>query len=256
MFTGDSRALAGRTALVTGASRGIGRALAAGLARAGVSVGLHFVGQEELALEAQREAASFGVKAATLQANLEEETAPSQLAQSMRAALGAPDILVLNAAVRQRFNWYEIPRSEALRQYCVNFLANLELIREFTPEMQERGWGRIVAIGSVQQVKHHPDFPVYGALKAGLAHLLATVAKDLAPQGITVNTLAPGATETHANAQVLSDAAFRDRVLTQIPARTIGQPEDMVGALLLLVSDAGRYITGATLYVDGGMHIS
>jgi NAD(P)-dependent dehydrogenase (short-subunit alcohol dehydrogenase family) len=119
--------------------------------------------------------------------------------------------------------------------------------------MQGRRWGRILTIGSVQQVRPHPAMLVYSATKSALVNLVRNLAPQLAPDGITVNNLAPGAIVTGRNEQVLADETYRRQVLAKIPAGYIGEPGDCAGLAVLLCSEAGRYITGQDLFVDGGM---
>lgn len=113
----------------------------------------------------------------------------------------------------------------------------------------------MLMIGSVQQSVPHPEMALYAASKAALENLTHNLAKQLAPSGITVNTLAPGVIDTDRNKQALGDNNYLQQVLAKIPARRVGQPEDCVGAALLLCSDAGAYITGQNLFVDGGMSL-
>jgi len=121
--------------------------------------------------------------------------------------------------------------------------------------MVNRKWGRILAIGSVQQVKPHPMTLVYAATKAAQMNMVRSLAKQYAVHGITINNLAPGFIATDRNAEKMADKEYMAQVRTRIPSETIGESEDCVGAVLLLCSEAGRYITGINLIVDGGMHL-
>lgn len=247
--------LSGRVALVTGSSRGIGRALALGLAGCGADVAIHCATGLDEARRVAAAIAERGPRSCALRADLAEEGAPTRLADEVTTRLGPPAILVLNAAVEIRRPWAEIEREEFDRQVTVNLRASLELLQRVVPSMAERGWGRVLNIGSVQQVRPHPRLLLYAALKNASAGLVHNLARQLAPSGVTVNTLAPGAIETDRNAAVLADPDYRRQALAKIPAGRFGQPDDCVGAALLLCSDAGRYITGVDLLVDGGMHL-
>ena len=121
--------------------------------------------------------------------------------------------------------------------------------------MAERGWGRILGIGSVQQVRPNPNLLIYAGLKSALSTMLRSLAKAYAARGVTANTLAPGLIDTDRNADLKQDPALYRSILDRIPAGAAGDAEDCVGAALLLCSDAGRYITGVDLLVDGGMHM-
>jgi NAD(P)-dependent dehydrogenase (short-subunit alcohol dehydrogenase family) len=247
--------LTGRVALVTGASRGIGRAIALGLAEAGANVVLHCASRRTDAECVAEEARRCGVKTAVLAADLAGNDAPQQIHREAVAALGQVDILVSNASIQIRRPWTEITRAEFEQQVTVNWRATWELIQLVMPAMIERRWGRVVTVGSVQQHVPHREMLIYGATKAAQFHMVQNLAKIVAPHGVTVNNLAPGVIETERNAAVLADAARRERVRQAIPTGVIGQPEDCVGAALLLCSAAGRYMTGTNIVVDGGMSL-
>jgi glucose 1-dehydrogenase len=137
----------------------------------------------------------------------------------------------------------------------VNFGSCLWLIQRFAPVMQGEKWGRILTIGSVQQVRPHPEMLVYSATKSALVNLVRSLASQLASQGVTINNLAPGAIATGRNEEVLANEDYRKQVLSKIPVGFVGEPQDCAGLALLLCSEAGRYITGQDFYVDGGMSL-
>ena len=122
--------------------------------------------------------------------------------------------------------------------------------------MKEKGWGRIVTIGSVQQIRSHVEMIVYSATKVAQVSMVKSLAPQFAPFGVTINNLAPGAIATPRNDEVLSNQAYLTLVESKIPAGYVGQPEDCAGAAILLCSDAGRYITGQDLFIDGGMSLN
>ena len=121
--------------------------------------------------------------------------------------------------------------------------------------MKENRWGRIITVGSVQQYKPHKEMPIYAATKSANMNIVTNLASQLAPFGITVNNIAPGVIATPRNFDALQDEKYRDIVLAKIPAGYAGTSEDIAGGALLLSSDAGRYITGTDLIIDGGMHL-
>jgi glucose 1-dehydrogenase len=245
--------LSGRTALVTGSSRGIGRALALGLAQCGAKVAVHCATKIDEARGVAKEIAASGGSAIAVAADLNVEATCSQLLVETRTQLGAIDILVLNASMEVRRDWLEIG-DDFDAQVAVNLKSTLRLLQGAVPGMAQRGWGRVVALGTIQEVKPNPRLLVYAALKAAQTNMIVNLARQYAGQGVTFNNLAPGAIATDRNAAVLADAEYRARVEAQIPARRVGVPQDCVGACLLLCSDAGAYITGSTLFVDGGWH--
>jgi NAD(P)-dependent dehydrogenase (short-subunit alcohol dehydrogenase family) len=245
----------GKTALVTGSSRGIGRALAVGLAQYGADLAVNYTGRQDEAEETARQVRAFGRKCCVVQANLAEADAPCRLFEQSVASLGRIDILVLNASVQIRRKWSEIPLEEYEQQMNVNLRASMQLMQLAIPPMMERGWGRVVTVGSVQQQVPHPDMLVYAASKCAQLSMVRNIAKQVAPYGVTVNNLAPGVIDTDRNKDALSDPGYREKVIAKIPTRFVGLSEDCVGATLLLCSDAGRYITGMDYIVDGGMSL-
>jgi NAD(P)-dependent dehydrogenase (short-subunit alcohol dehydrogenase family) len=247
--------LDGRIALVTGSSRGIGAALARGLAASGADVAIHCAGRREDAEQVAASIKQMGRKAVVIQADLSDGAAPRQLYDGVREALGQLDILVLNASVQLPEPWNNVSRDNIERQVTVNWRSSFELIQCAAPPMLERGWGRILTLGSAQEIHPHPDMVIYAATKCAQTSMVRNLAKQFAARGVTVNNLAPGVIPTERSAERLADPAYADRVRAAIPAARFGEPEDCVGAALLLCSDAGGYITGQSLLVDGGMSL-
>jgi glucose 1-dehydrogenase len=247
--------LSGRTALVTGSSRGIGAAIALGLAECGADVAVHCVSRRDEAQKIADQIKSFGVKSGIVAANLAEDDAPKKAFDSAVEILGRVDILVSNVSIQIRSEWNKITRDDFEKQVSVNWRASLELMQLAIPEMTKRNWGRVLSIGSVQQRKPNREMLIYAAAKAAQTNMVQNLAVQVAPFGVTVNNLAPGVIGTDRNSAPLSDQAIRETVLKKIPAGFIGQSEDCVGAAILLCSDAGRYITGQDFYVDGGMSL-
>lgn len=246
-------AIPGRRALVTGSSRGIGRAIAVALADAGATVALHGSRDSGALAEALSEVQALQPDSIALTADLADPEAVAGLVPAAVEALGGLDILVANASVQIRRPWHAIPADEAMLQMQVNFHATLAMVQAAAPAMASRGWGRVVTVGSVQELSPHPNMAVYAASKAAQENLVRNLAKQLAPQHVTVNNLSPGVVSTERNADVLADAEVAAKVAARIPLGEFALAEDMAGAALLLCSDAGRYITGATIVVDGGL---
>jgi NAD(P)-dependent dehydrogenase (short-subunit alcohol dehydrogenase family) len=166
------------------------------------------------------------------------------------------DILVLNASVQFRRNWNEVGDEEYETQMNTNFRSSLALITALYPPMKEKGWGRILTLGSVQQIRPHQQMIVYAASKTAQASLVKSLAPQFGKHGVTINNLAPGTILTGRNDAVLSDPEYRARVASTIPLGYIGRPSDCAATALLLCSDAGRYITGQDVFVDGGMGLA
>ena len=240
-----------KTALITGASRGIGRAIAKKLAEDGFRVLIHYVNNAEKAKSLLREIEENGGCGALLQADLCDLSQTEALCEKLQSV----DVLVLNASIQVRRAWQEIPMEEAILQLNCNYLSSLRLMQAVVMHMKARNWGRIITIGSVQQAKPHPDMLVYSASKGALENTARSLALQLAPYGITVNNVAPGVIATDRNVQALSDEAYAKTVRSSIPCGFYGEPEDCAGIVSLLCSDAGRYINGQDIFVDGGKSI-
>jgi glucose 1-dehydrogenase len=237
--------LHGRTALVTGARREIGRAIARALAAQGARLAIHHAGTDEEARDADAVVGEIQGGAAPFAADFAEDGAGARLAQEVVASFGTVDILVLNASIELPEDFRTIDRARFDRQIAVNLRSTLELLQALLPPMAERGWGRVLTIGSVQQTIPHPAMLVYAGTKAAQFNWVLNLARQFGGRGVTVNNLAPGAIATARNrAQLAVEGA---ELVARIPVGRLGTPDDLVGAALLLCSDAGRYITGANL---------
>ena len=241
----------GKRALVTGSSRGIGRAIAIALAADGYEVLIHCAGNMQKAEETRKLIERAGHSATVIQADL------CNLDQTARlvAEMGDIDALVLNASVQYRNKWEQISQDECRDQLNCNFISSLLLIQGAVPHMRTAGWGRVVTIGSVQEVKPHPDMLVYSASKAAQTNLMRSLALQLAKDGITVNNVAPGVIYTDRTTKALAEPAYAQQVMDSIPVGFYGKPEDCAGIVSLLCSEKGRYITGQSIFVDGGKSI-
>ncbi len=252
----DRFSLKNRTALVTGARREIGRAIALALASVGARLAIHHADTAEERADADAvvheieqgggEARSFG-----------QDFALADAGRSLAAAVSAwapVDILVLNASIELPETYHTITTERFDKQIAVNLRSPLELLQDLVPPMGARGWGRVVTIGSVQQVRPHPQMMVYAGTKAAQLNWAWNLARQFGGQGVTVNNLAPGAILTARNRTQM--ATEGEALKQRIPAGRLGQPDDLAGAALLLCSDAGAYINGVNLYVDGGRSIA
>jgi len=247
--------VAGRVALVTGARREIGRAIALALAAQGAKVIVHHAGGEEEARDAAEVVAAIGSdQSRAVAADFSREGEAARLAEVAGTIFGAVDILVLNASIEILEDYRAISRATFDRQIAVNLASTLDLLQKLTPSMAERRWGRVLTIGSIQQDLPHPMMLVYAGAKAAQLNWVLNLARQLGPSGVTVNNLAPGAILTARNrTQLRTDG---EAYISRTPLGRVGAPDDLVGAALLLCSDAGRYITGVNLFVDGGRSIA
>ena len=240
-----------KTAFITGSSRGIGRAIALRLASDGFKVILHGITESNHIKSLQSEIELNGGSAEVATANLCDlnET------QALAARIAGADVLVLNASLQYRTPWQEITTEACYDQLNCNFVSSMMLIQAAVPHMQQAGWGRIITIGSVQEAKPHPDMLVYSASKAAQTNMMHSLSLQLAKDGITVDNVAPGVIYTDRNVEALSDPEYAKKVTDSIPVGFYGEPRDCAGIVSLLCSEDGRYITGQSIYVDGGKSV-
>lgn len=244
----DPYSLEGRRALVTGASRGIGPAIARALNRAGARVAITARDHEGL-----RATAADLQEPVVLVGDLADPATPPRLAAEAEAALGGVDVLVNNAAAAVRAPVDQLDAALVDRLMAVNLRAPLLLAAALVPGMRSRGTGSIVNLSSVSAVVGTPRRAVYAATKGALDAATRSLAAELGPDGIRVNSVAPGVVDTDlwaANKRVRGVIA---QVESQTPLRRWSQPEDVADVVVFLASDAARFVTGAVLSADGGM---
>ena len=240
-----------KVAFVTGSSRGIGRAIAMRLAKDGYRVIVHGAGNIEKANEVKDIIIKNGGEAEVIVTDLCDLEATKELSSKLPAI----DVLVLNASVQIRRPWNEISIEECYSQLNCNFVSSMLLIQFVADNMKKNKWGRIITVGSVQEAKPHPDMLVYSASKAAQTNMVSSLSLQLAKDGITVNNVAPGVIYTDRNVEALSDPVYAKKVTDSIPVGFYGEPDDCAGIVSLLCSEEGRYITGQSIYVDGGKSI-
>lgn len=248
--------LKGKTALVTGGSQGIGKAISLALAEYGADLVINYRSGNELAYKTKKEIEDLGVKCSLFACDLSKLDSAKEISGFLKNYDLEVDILVLNASVQFRKNWDEVTAEEFEVQVNTNFRASLFLIQKLYPLMQEKKWGRILTVGSVQQIRPHKQMIVYAASKNAQVSMVKSMATQFAPHGVTINNLAPGAIATGRNEQVLADKNYKAIVESKIPAGYVGEASDCASTALLLCSEAGRYITGQDIFVDGGMGLN
>ncbi len=245
--------LIGRVAIVTGASRGIGRAIAASYALAGAKVMLASRRQESLD-EVAREIGEAGGDAAGIAAHNGDKQALQSLVQATIARFGRLDILVNNAATNPHFGTIlEADDSYWRKTIDVNLMGNVWLTQAAVEQMRAGGGGKIINVASIVGLNPGRYQGIYSVTKAGVISLTKTLATELGPDNIQVNAIAPGLVKTKFAQALWANEDLLAQVLARTPVGRIGQPDDMAGIALFLASSASDYTTGAVFVLDGGV---
>jgi 3-oxoacyl-[acyl-carrier protein] reductase len=239
--------LSGKSALVTGASGGIGSAIARALHAQGASIGLSGTRVEPL----EKLKAELGERAHVLPADLGDPAAIEGLLKSAETALGVIDILINNAGLTRDNLALRLKDEDWQKVIDVNLTAGFRLARGALRGMMKKRWGRIIGITSVVGVTGNPGQANYAAAKAGMIGMSKSLAQEVASRGITVNCVAPGFIETQMT-DALNDEQ-KARIMTAIPTGRLGQSEEIAAAVIYLASPEAAYVTGQTIHVNGGM---
>lgn len=233
--------------LVTGSTQGIGKAIASEFVKNGYEVIVHCSKDLEKAKRVCKEiGATYAITC---------DLSDINDVNSIFEKTGNIDILILNASVQFKEKWNDISEESMDKQYEVNVKSTLRLIQTYLPFMIENKMGRIVTIGSVNQYRQHPELIFYSATKCAVMSIIKNVAKQVASLNVTLNNVSPGAILTPRNESVYNDEEKRKEVESVIPMGRFGQPSDCVGAVMLLCSEQGSYITGSDIVIDGGMRL-
>ncbi|MDE2913819.1 MAG: SDR family NAD(P)-dependent oxidoreductase [Paracoccaceae bacterium] len=259
--TGGS--LEGARVLVTGGSRGIAAAIALSAAASGAHVAMNHCseadrlaghsGAGERLIGKMKE---IGGRAVSIDMNLSGNDAGRTVVRKARRALGGIDCLVLSASIQVEKPFVEQTRDDLDQQLLLNLRANIAILQATLPGMAANRYGRVLSIGSVQEVAPSVQMPVYTMTKAAMKALIEGLALEYAPQGVTLNTLSPGLIATDRNERHRADAANWESIQNRAnPMGRAGMPAELVPSAILLLSPESAFITGATLYATGGAHI-
>ncbi|NLW20959.1 MAG: 3-oxoacyl-[acyl-carrier-protein] reductase [Clostridiales bacterium] len=241
------------TALVTGGSRGIGRAIALALAEQADNMAIFFAGRQDKAEETVRELEALGLQALALQCDVADAQAVKAATDKVREAFGPIRVVVNNAGITRDTLTLRMSAEDFASVLHTNLSGAFHVIQACYRDLMRAGWGRVVNIGSVSGLMGNPGQANYSAAKAGLVGLTKTVAKELAPRGVTVNLVCPGFIETDMTGAM--DAQVLARAAGAIPAGRLGRAEEVAQAVSFLCSRRADYITGAVLQVDGGLYM-
>jgi len=239
-----------RVAVVTGASRGIGKGIALALGKAGYDVAVNF---ERSAKEAEKVVAAIkgmGRKVIAVKADVASERDVLTMRDRVLEELGKVDILVNNAGIHQHLKFWDLSRKDWDRVIAVNLTGPFLCAKAFVDGMKERRWGRIVNISSVIGLMGTDHEVHYAASKGGLFALTKSMARELAPFDVTVNAVSPGWIDTDMTKGITEEEARAS--LAQVPMKRVGAAEDIAGAVVFLCGDEAAYMTGATIHVNGG----
>jgi NAD(P)-dependent dehydrogenase (short-subunit alcohol dehydrogenase family) len=260
----DEFSMRGRKALVTGASMSIGRSIALGFANHGADVAIHYsavadakAGLPDAAQSTLAAVRAHGADGCIVEADLAAAGGGRRAVEQAIAALGRVDILVVCASIQHRTPFADVTAAQIESQCAINFRATIELLQAALPPMKSRGWGRVLTIGSINQDRPAPDLAVYAALKSAQRNLALNLAREYAPFNVMINNLAPGLVATERNRWRRLDADDWKRIegSAAAPIGRAARPDEMVGAALLLCSEAASYIAGADVMVTGGAHL-
>lgn len=245
--------LTGKTALVTGASRGIGRAIAIALAEAGADVAVNYAGSEAAAADTVKAIEALGRKAVMIKANVGKSAEFDAMVATVLETFGKLDILVNNAGITRDNLIMRMKEEEFDEVIETNLKGVFNGVKAVTRSMMKQRCGRIINISSVVGSLGNAGQANYVAAKAGVIGLTKSAARELASRNITVNAVAPGFIGTDMTDKLPAD--MKEKLEKDIPLGRIGRPEEIASAVLYLASDAASYMTGQTIHVDGGMYM-
>ncbi len=246
--------LAGKIAIVTGSSSGIGQGIALRFASEGANVVIDFRSHPDAAEQTRARAEAFGVKAIVVHADVSKIADTQNLVEQAYTQLGGCDILVNNAGVEKNAAFFDVTEEDYDMVLDVNLKGVFFITQAFVKRLRDaKQPGSVINISSVHEDMVFPNFSTYCASKGGIRMLMRDLAVELGPLNIRVNNIAPGAIDTPINTALLADKPKLDALLRNIPLGRMGKPEDVAALALFLASGDGAYVTGSTFFVDGGL---
>jgi NAD(P)-dependent dehydrogenase (short-subunit alcohol dehydrogenase family) len=248
--------LKGQSILVTGGSRGIGRGVAVGLAREGADVAVNYVERADAAEEVVKEIESLGRRALAVKANVSKRDEVNAMVKTIVDAWGRIDVLVNNAGVIVFKDFFDTTEEDWDWIHSTNLKGSFLVTQAVAKEMVKAGGGRIVFVNSEAGIKAHPVISAYNASKGGQLMLMRSVALALAPHKIRVNSVLPFCVPTDQNAERMSDPKMVEAIIDATPLGRLGTPEDVLHAIVYLVSEDSSWMTGASISLDGGFTIT
>ncbi len=246
--------LTDKAALVTGASRGLGKGMALALAKAGCQVALNARTAESLKETAQ-EIQRLGQKALVVAGDVTDETQVKEIVDSAHKAFGRIDILINNAGVWEGTFFFRLSKSDWDKVLSVNLTGTFLVAKAVARIMMKQRSGKIIQMSSVQGLRGGPEAFAYSAAKAGIIQMTQVMAIEMGPFGVQVNAIAPGLFYTDMTKEYIADEEALKAYLARVPSRRYGQPEDLAGLVIFLASKASDHITGQTIVIDGGQSL-
>jgi len=249
-----SNRLQGKVVAITGGNQGIGFGIAQRFLQEGAAISICYVSDKPETQAAIQSLRAGGGKVAAFKADISRLAGGQRFVEETASALGEIDILVNNAGVERRANFWEVTEADYDFVLNVNLKGLFFITQAFVKhQMQAKAGGKIINISSVHEELPFPHFSTYCASKGGVKMLTRNLSIELAPLGITINSIAPGAIETPINKALLNDPVKLKALLENIPLQRLGKPEDVASMAVFLASDESSYVTGTTFFVDGGL---